>query len=118
MMTRKELKDSIGERIAFIPQGNAVKRGTPLKEQVIEAVLTKVGSRYMTLGGKSYPIDGGYNAHNYGYEPYKTRQEALDRVEARILTQRLKSTEVDWRHLSLTEVLSIQGIIEKGQEDG
>lgn len=79
-MTIKKFKPFIGNYIYRIPTGNSVHRGVPLKEQIEEVTLLKVGNKLLTTtrgcGEESYDWEGHYNAHNYGYIHFITKQEA------------------------------------------
>lgn len=109
MLNRRELKELIGKIIALIPVQNSVTRGVPLKEQIREFTLEKVGNKNFVISEGSYPIDGGDNKYNAGYKPFKNKQDALDHLEAISLTQELK--RVSWSHLSLEEVKIIEDIV-------
>lgn len=78
----KKFKPFIGKSIYRIPTGNSEKRGIPLKEQIEEVTLLKVGNSLLTTSRgaveETYNWEGCYNSHNFGYMYFPTKQEADD----------------------------------------
>lgn len=114
-----ELKALKGQEVWLIPLHNSVRRGTSLFEQVRSGIIEKCGSKMFHLknhdGG--YMFDYGYlNSSNYGYLPFKTKQDALDYLEVEEFLRNIKFQNLSF--LGIDEVRKIKQIIEsKSQQD-
>lgn len=114
-----ELKALKGQEVWLIPLHNSVRREKPLNEQIRSGIIEKCGSKMFHLKNDSggYIFDYGYcNSNNYGYLPFKTKQDALDYLEVKEFLSRIKSQDLSL--LDIDDVKKIKEIIEsKSQQD-
>ncbi|AXH16456.1 hypothetical protein CP985_13585 [Malaciobacter mytili LMG 24559] len=114
----KEMKLLKGQEVWLIPQTNSVRRGIPLKEQIITDVVEKCGNKmfYLKTNNGGYSFDDYCNTANYGWLPFKSNQDALDYLEIESFKWDIKS--MDLTHLGIDEVRKIKKIIEtKSQQN-
>ena len=113
-----ELKALKGLEVWLIPLYNAIERRRPLIEQITSDIIQKCGSKmfHLTKSG-GYSFEGGYcNSNNYGYLPFKTRQDALDYLEVEEFLRKIKYQDLS--HLCINEVRKLKEIIEsKSQQN-
>lgn len=113
-----ELKTLKGQEVWLIPLHNAIKRRTPIIEQITSDILEKCGSKmYHLKKSGGYVFDDGYcNSANYGYLPFRTREDALDYLEVEEFLGKIKYQDLS--HLEIDDVRKIKEIIEsKSQQD-
>lgn len=111
-----ELKALKGQEVWLIPLHNAMERKRPLIEQITSGIIQKCGSKMFHLtksGGYSFE-DGYCNSNNYGYLPFKTKQDALDYLEVKEILSRIKSQDLS--HLGINEVRKLKEIIESSSQ--
>ncbi len=73
----KNFKSLVGQTIYLIPTGNNVYRRTPIREQILEATLLRVGKLTITTNFGTYKINGEYNnRYNCGYIHFESKQLA------------------------------------------
>lgn len=107
-----ELKDLKGQEVWLIPLHNAMERKRPLIEQITSGIIQKCGSKMFHLtksGGYSFE-DGYCNSNNYGYLPFKTKQDALDYLEVEDFLSKIKYENLS--HLGINEVRKLKEIID------
>lgn len=113
-----ELKDLKGQEVWLIPLHNAKQRKVPLIEQITSDIVVKCGSKMFHLtnnGGYSFE-DGYCNSNNYGYLPFRSKQDALDYLEIEEFLSKIKYENLSF--LGIDEVRKIKEIIEsKSQQD-
>ena len=118
MLTAKELKLLEGNTIWVLPEQNAIRRGQPLKEQIKEMKLIKMGRTKMTISEMGYdrlliyPCDGSMTNANYGYKPFATEQDALNHLLGKEIINNIKYM-YNLSHLSYEELKAIEAIIGK-----
>ena len=111
-----ELKALKGQEVWLIPLHNAVARSLPLIEQITSDIVKKCGSKmfHLTRSG-GYSFDDGYcNSNNYGYLPFKTKQDALDYLEVEKFLSKLKYENLSY--LNICDVRKIKEIIESSSQ--
>lgn len=77
-MTAKELKPFIGQIVYLMPISNSIRRGTPVKEQVLEDVLVKVNRTKAYTEHHTFHIDGDLDVNNYGYKVFTSKQKVAE----------------------------------------
>lgn len=106
-----ELKALKGQEVWLIPLDNAIQRKTSLIEQITSDIIEKCGNKMFHLkksGG--YYFDYGYcNSQDYGYLPFKTKEDALDYLEVKEFLAKIKYEDLS--HLGIDEVRDIKEII-------
>lgn len=111
-----ELKALKGREIWLIPLHNAKQRKIPLIEQITSDILQKCGSKmfHLTKSG-GYSFDDGYcNSNNYGYLPFKSKQDALDYLEIEDFLTKIRFQDLSF--LGINEVRKIKEIIESSSQ--
>lgn len=106
-----ELKALKGQEVWLIPKYNAINRGKPLSEQITSDIVEKCGSKMFYLVKKGrYSFEDYCNEANYGFAPFKSKQDALDYLEIGSFLSALKSKDLS--HLDIDDVKKIKEIIE------
>lgn len=107
----KLLKEKIGQPLWVIPLHNAVRRGTPLREQIRSAEIEKVGTKMVTLKsiGKAN-LDGTINSYNSGYLCFLSEQEAHDYLDCEEFIKDLKYN-INFHKISIEKIKEIKKII-------
>ena len=113
-----ELKALKGQEVWLIPLYNAKQRKIPLIEQITSDIIVKCGSKMFHLANSDgYSFEKGYcNSYNYGYLPFKSKQDALDYLEIEEFLSKIKYENISF--LGIDEVRKIKEIIEnKSQQN-
>ncbi len=105
-----ELKALKGQEIWLIPLDNAAKRRVPLNEQITSGILEKCGTKMFYLSTGGYSFENYCNPHNFGYMPFKTKQDALNYLEVKDFVSKIKYEDLSF--LGIDEVRKIKEIIE------
>ena len=111
-----ELKALKGQEVWLIPLYNSVKKGTSLIEQITSDVIEKCGSKmFYLLNSGGYSFDDGYcNSYNYGYLPFRSKQDALDYLEVEDFVSKIKYEDLSC--FSENEIKKIKKIIESSSQ--
>ncbi len=74
----------VGQTIWLIPVQNSITRGKPLKEQLKEVTITKVGKTQLYTNDRfinQFDMYGKQDKDNYGYLPFVSEEKALEYLE-------------------------------------
>jgi len=111
-----ELKALKGQEVWLIPVYNAVNNSSPLSEQITSGIVDKCGNKmfYLTKVKNGWSVgcsfDDYCDSNNYGYMPFKSKQDALDYLEIDSFLSALKSKDLS--HLDIDDIRKIKEIIE------
>lgn len=84
----------VGQIIWLIPVQNSITRGKPLKEQLKEVTITKVGKTQLYINDmfiKQFNIYGEQDKNNYGYLPFVSKEKALEYLELKTFISNIKN---------------------------